>query len=80
MVSSYYDGPTIEDGDPWNLKDDGMFGRDFQWFEAKLAQADGGEEVEEELVSDGGEVATAVPTDVGEQRTQADQSTADRVD
>jgi cytochrome c oxidase subunit 1 len=85
MVSSYYDGPTVEDGDPWNLKDDGMFGRDFQWFEAKLARADGGEASEagggsSELVSDGGEVGDKVATGGGERRTAADQSSTDRVD
>jgi cytochrome c oxidase subunit 1 len=56
LVSSYYEGPTVEDGDPWNLKDDGMFGREFQWFEAQLARADGGEEVDEEIVTDGGKI------------------------
>jgi hypothetical protein len=33
-----------------------MFGREFQWFEAQLARADGGEEVNEELVTDGGKI------------------------
>ncbi|MFC7226387.1 cytochrome c oxidase subunit I [Salinirubellus salinus] len=56
LVSSYYEGPTVEDGDPWNLKEDGMFGREFQWFEAQLARADGGEVEDEELVTDGGRI------------------------
>jgi hypothetical protein len=30
-----------------------MFGREFQWFEAKLARADGGE-VDDEVATDGG--------------------------
>jgi cytochrome c oxidase subunit 1 len=53
LISSYYEGPTVQDGDPWNLKDEGMFGREFQWFEAQLARADGGE-VDEEVATDGG--------------------------
>ena len=56
LVSSYYEGPTVKDGDPWNLKDDGMFGREFQWFEAQLARADGGEELDEEVATDGGRI------------------------
>jgi cytochrome c oxidase subunit 1 len=57
LVQSYYEGPTVEDGDPWNLKDDGMFGREFQWFESRLQQtmADGGEEADEAVLADGGE-------------------------
>jgi cytochrome c oxidase subunit 1 len=51
MAVSWIDGPTVEDGDPWNLKDDGMFGREFQWFEAEKLAADGGDEV----AADGGE-------------------------
>jgi cytochrome c oxidase subunit 1 len=43
MLQSYYEGPTVEDGDPWGLKDDGMFSREFQWFEARLTATDGGE-------------------------------------
>ncbi|MEF8875548.1 MAG: cytochrome-c oxidase, partial [Haloarculaceae archaeon] len=59
MIQSYYEGPVVQDGDPWDLKDDGMFGREFQWFESQLQQtmADGGEEESEETVlADGGEV------------------------
>jgi cytochrome c oxidase subunit 1 len=52
IVQSWYEGPEVEDGDPWNLKDDGMFGREFQWFEAQKLAADGGE-----VGTDGGEPA-----------------------
>jgi cytochrome c oxidase subunit 1 len=50
MVTSWYEGPEVEDADPWNLKEDGMFGREFQWFEAQKLAADGGE-----VKTDGGE-------------------------
>ncbi|WP_254832576.1 cbb3-type cytochrome c oxidase subunit I [Haloglomus salinum] len=43
MVESAREGPLLESPDPWNLKDDGMFGRDFQWLEAQRLAADGGE-------------------------------------
>jgi len=43
MVQSAREGPLLETPDPWNLKDDGMFGRDFQWLEAKRLAADGGQ-------------------------------------
>jgi cytochrome c oxidase subunit 1 len=42
MVESAREGPRVEDGDPWDLKDDGMFTREFQWFEAEKLAADGG--------------------------------------
>jgi len=61
LVQSYYEGPVVEDGDPWDLKDDGMFGREFQWFEARLQRtmADGGEtEDEDAVLTDGGEEFT----------------------
>ncbi|NHN49909.1 cytochrome-c oxidase [Halostella sp. JP-L12] len=57
MASSYYDGPKVETGDPWNLEEDGMKGREWDWFERKLETSiatDGGEE--EEALTDGGEV------------------------
>jgi cytochrome c oxidase subunit 1 len=59
MVSSYYDGPRVETGDPWDLKEDGMRGREWLWFERKLETTiatDGGEEGE--TLTDGGEVET----------------------
>jgi len=31
MVSSYYDGPRVETGDPWNLQEDGMRGREWRF-------------------------------------------------
>ncbi|MEF8841007.1 MAG: cytochrome c oxidase subunit I [Haloarculaceae archaeon] len=79
LVQSYYEGPVVEDGDPWDLKDDGMFGREFQWFESELQRtmADGGEASEasrasSERGSDGGEAEEdAVMADGGEELTSA---------
>ncbi|XVH33005.1 cytochrome c oxidase subunit I [Haloferacaceae archaeon DSL9] len=53
MVSSWFEGQFVEDGDPWNLKEDGVHTVEWQWFDRKLetAIADGGEE---ELATDGG--------------------------
>ena len=59
MVNSYYDGPRVETGDPWNLQEDGMRGREWLWFERRLETTiatDGGDE--EEALTDGGEVET----------------------
>jgi cytochrome c oxidase subunit 1 len=58
LVQSYYEGPVVQDGDPWNLKEDGMFGREFQWFESQLDRSmvvtDGGDE-DDTVMTDGGE-------------------------
>jgi len=60
FVVSWFDGPRVESGDPWNLDAYGMKTGEWQWFERKretsLAVADGGEE---EARTDGG-------TDAGE--------------
>jgi cytochrome c oxidase subunit 1 len=58
MVESAREGPPVENGDPWDLKDDGMFTREFQWFEAEKLAADGGtveDGASSELRSDGGD-------------------------
>ena len=50
IVQSWLEGPEVEDGDPWNLEDENMLGREFAWFDRKLkteretAITDGGEE------------------------------------
>jgi cytochrome c oxidase subunit 1 len=46
VVQSWMEGPRVEDGDPWNLKDGGQHDREWQWHEQRLetAVADGGEE------------------------------------
>ncbi len=53
MIQSYLEGPRVEDGDPWNLKDDGLSTNEWTWFERKVETrlADGGEE---EVMADGG--------------------------
>ncbi|WP_076432289.1 cytochrome c oxidase subunit I [Haladaptatus litoreus] len=59
IVQSWLEGPVVEDGDPWNLKADGMESPEWTWFEKKreTALADGGEtansELEGESESDG---------------------------
>ncbi|MFC7173435.1 cbb3-type cytochrome c oxidase subunit I [Haloplanus litoreus] len=53
FVVSWMEGPKVQDGDPWNLRDDGMYTNEWQWFENKMETAitDGGDE---EVVTDGG--------------------------
>jgi cytochrome c oxidase subunit 1 len=66
MTQSYIEGPVVEDGDPWDLKETGQHSREFQWFEEELtadedslALTDGGES-DGEIRADGGEVEAAV--------------------
>ena len=57
IVQSAIEGPLVEDGDPWNLKDDGLITQEWTWFEDKLETqlaTDGGDE---ETVTDGGKPA-----------------------
>jgi cytochrome c oxidase subunit 1 len=46
MVQSYVEGRRIEDGDPWNLADDGLKTAEWEWLERRRATAvaDGGED------------------------------------
>ncbi|MFC7166282.1 cbb3-type cytochrome c oxidase subunit I [Halospeciosus flavus] len=50
MVQSWREGPRVEDGDPWNLKEVGQFTYDWQWFEQKQQTmlADGGEDQDDD--------------------------------
>jgi cytochrome c oxidase subunit 1 len=64
FVQSWLEGPTVDDEDPWNLKEEAptLYGREFQWHEQRLATAiaDGGEEAEEgEAMTDGGRESEA---------------------
>jgi cytochrome c oxidase subunit 1 len=54
MVQSYIEGPIVQDGDPWNLKDDGLATNEWAWFERKVETtlADGGDG---DAIADGGE-------------------------
>jgi cytochrome c oxidase subunit 1 len=67
MVTSWFEGKRVEDGDPWNLNQDDVRTIEWQWFEHKLdtqLAADGGEE---DVVPDGGEtVDEMVDTDSGD--------------
>jgi len=52
VVSSWLYGQRLTDGDPWDLKDDGLYSREFRWHERRmdddLVLADGGESDERE--------------------------------
>lgn len=64
MVQSYIEGPRVEDGGPWNLKDDGLATQEWLWFEDKI---------ETQLATDGRDVSDErVPTDVGEDPMDTD--------
>ena len=63
MVSSWFEGKRVDNGDPWDLNQDGMRSIEWQWFERKLdtqLAADGGEE---DVVTGSGETANTEPTD-----------------
>jgi cytochrome c oxidase subunit 1 len=49
FVQSWYEAPTLEDSDPWNLKESNQFTHEWQWNERRMetAIADGGEDTEE---------------------------------
>ncbi|MEF8881708.1 MAG: cytochrome c oxidase subunit I [Halapricum sp.] len=48
VVASWREGRQVTDGDPWNLKEDDLYSREFRWNERRmeddLVLADGGEE------------------------------------
>jgi cytochrome c oxidase subunit 1 len=59
IVQSWFEGPTVTDPDPWNTKEYGLHGREFAWFEERLAEngqlatTDGGD-ADETVAPDGG--------------------------
>jgi cytochrome c oxidase subunit 1 len=58
FVVSWLEGPKVQDGDPWDLRDESMYTNEWQWFADKqeTALADGGDGDEEDgLIADGGE-------------------------
>jgi cytochrome c oxidase subunit 1 len=59
FVVSWLEGPKVQDGDPWDLREENVYTNEWQWFENKqeTTLADGGDE-QEDLATDGGE-----PTD-----------------
>jgi cytochrome c oxidase subunit 1 len=59
LLSSWLEGPQLEDPDPWDLKETDQHGREFEWHERRIttALADGGEE--EKAVTDGGTTSDA---------------------
>jgi cytochrome c oxidase subunit 1 len=69
LVESWYEAPSMEDADPWGLKDTGQFSHEWRWHERRTetAIADGGEDADEgTAVADGGEPSEA-------RRTSADE-------
>ena len=58
FVQSWFEAPTIEDTDPWNLKKTGQFTHEWRWNERRIETAltDGGEE---QARTDGGEPTAA---------------------
>lgn len=59
VLQSWLDGPKVTDGDPWDLKDDGLFTREFAWHEDRLTAADGGEPEDDGVRADGGTPETS---------------------
>jgi len=45
FVQSWLEGPIVENGDPWDLKESGLYTAEWDWFDRKLQTAvtDGGE-------------------------------------
>ncbi|MFC5970186.1 cytochrome c oxidase subunit I [Halomarina salina] len=74
FVQSWYEGPVV-DGDPWDLRETSLYGREFEWHHRRLQTAvtDGGEE-DEEVATDGGVDADA---DVTSQKSESDVGDAD---
>jgi cytochrome c oxidase subunit 1 len=61
FVQSWLEGPEIDDGDPWNLRQSGLYTAEWDWFDQKqqTAIADGGEADGETALTDGGHVDDA---------------------
>jgi len=61
FVQSWLEGPEIDDGDPWNLRQSGLYTAEWDWFDQKqqTAIADGGEADDETALTDGGHVDDA---------------------
>ncbi|WP_122089142.1 cbb3-type cytochrome c oxidase subunit I [Halalkalicoccus subterraneus] len=58
VVQSWLEGPRVEDGDPWNLKEDGLTTNEWTWFEDKIETrlaTDGSGETDDQTMADGGE-------------------------
>nr|WP_199268287.1 cytochrome c oxidase subunit I [Halorhabdus sp. CUG00001] len=55
VVSSWLDAPKVTDADPWDLKQSGLYTREFGWHADRLTAADGGQQ---QAVTDGGQQPT----------------------
>jgi cytochrome c oxidase subunit 1 len=75
FVQSWSEGPMLENGDPWDLKETNQYTREWKWHNRRMETtiADGGEE---ELATDGGEEANEkeLTTDGGEDVSETDRS------
>ncbi len=58
FVQSWLEGPEIQDGDPWNLRQSGLYTAEWDWYDKKLqtAIADGGDADDEPALTDGGKL------------------------
>jgi cytochrome c oxidase subunit 1 len=67
MVNSWLEGPIVGP-DPWNLEEDGLPSREFDWHADRLdtTLTDGGEPAEDEPMTDGGEPVDADDDDVAD--------------
>jgi cytochrome c oxidase subunit 1 len=76
FVQSYYEGPDAGP-DPWDLKGDDLYGKEFEWNAQRMETAitDGGEDTEgEEVATDGGQPAEGEDAEAGAADTDADAS------
>ena len=64
IVQSWLEAPSVENADPWDLKDTDQHTNEWSWHESRIATAitDGGEE-EGEAMTDGGEDVADEPSD-----------------
>ncbi|SEG38076.1 cytochrome c oxidase subunit 1 [Halobellus limi] len=64
FVQSWLEGPEIDGGDPWNLRQSGLYTAEWDWFDQKqqTAIADGGEADDDTALTDGGHVDDADDT------------------
>jgi cytochrome c oxidase subunit 1 len=55
LVTSWLEGPEVDDQDPWNLKRDGMYTREFDWLGTKIDRKSDDGSDPSPLVADGGD-------------------------
>jgi cytochrome c oxidase subunit 1 len=60
IASSWLDGREVTNGDPWNLKDDDLYSREFHWFDGEIGAPEPGDEP---ALPDGGTESESEPAD-----------------